>query len=102
MKSPGNQLYRPEFTFRDYIAEAGGYSWKADESETQVIKSRTGDRLSAEEEEEYRIEPGDAIFVPEEQESTFWTDAATALTIVTQVMAIVIVVTDVTSRSNPN
>lgn len=100
IKNPGDQTFRADYTFRDYIRAAGGYSWKADESETQVIKVGTGDRLPAEDEDEYLLEPGDAIFVPEEQPSTFWEDAATALTIVTQIMAIIIVVSDVTGSNN--
>ena len=95
VKNPGNLIYSPEFTYLDYIALAGGYGWRADVNETQVIKGRTGDRLPADDEDEYRIEPGDAIFVPEEKPGNFWEGLTTTITIIAQVATIIAVVVSV-------
>lgn len=91
VKNPGNFIYEPAFSYQDYIARAGGYGWKADKGETQVIKGRTGDRLPADDREEYDIEPGDAIFVPEEKPGNFWQGFTTAMSIVANLAAIVAV-----------
>lgn len=98
VKNAGNFLYRPGFGYEDYIAMAGGYGWKAEKGETQIIKGRSGDRLPAEDRENYTIEPGDAIFVPEEKPGNFWEGFATALTIVTQTAAIVALVLSLTNK----
>ncbi len=100
VKSPGNLLFNPAFTYTDYIMAAGGYGWRAEEGETQVIKGRTGDRLPAEDESDYRIEPGDAIFVPEEKPSNFWEGLATALTIASQALTIIVVIDTLRSTGN--
>lgn len=92
VKNPGNLMYMPGMTYRDYIAQSGGYGWRADDDETQVIKARTGDRVPADDEDDYMLEPGDAIFVPEERPSNFWEGLATALTIVSQALTIIVVV----------
>ena len=101
VKNPGNFIYEPGVRFQGYINKAGGYGWKADKGETQIIKGRTGDRLPAEDEEDYVLEPGDAIFVPEEKPTDFWEGLATALTIVTQTAAIVALVISLTGNNNP-
>lgn len=95
VKNPGNFLYDANYDYLDYIAQAGGYGWRAEVSETQVIKGRTGDRLPAEDTEEYALEPGDAIFVPEEKEGSFWEGFTTAITIVAQLATIVAVVVSI-------
>ena len=100
VKSPGNQLFNPAFSYQDYIDAAGGFGWRAEEGETQVIKGRTGDRVPADDRESYQLEPGDAIFVPEEKPSNFWEGVATSLTIVSQALTIIVVVN--TLRSNAN
>lgn len=92
VKNPGNQLYNPAFTYLDYVNAAGGYGWRAEQGETQVIKGRTGDRVPAEDRDSYQLEPGDAIFVPEEKPSNFWEGLATTLTIVSQTLTILVVI----------
>ena len=92
VKSPGNLLFTPGLSYLDYVTAAGGYGWRAEVGETQVIKGRTGDRVPAEDQEEYNLEPGDAIYVPEERPSNFWEGAATALTILSQALTIIVVI----------
>lgn len=100
VKSPGNQLFDPSFTYQDYIQSAGGFGWRADEGETQVIKGRTGDRVPADDRDSYNLEPGDAIFVPEEKPSNFWEGLATTLTIVSQALTIIVVIDTLRSTGN--
>lgn len=100
VKSPGNLLYNATYTYADYIIAAGGYGWKAEVGETQVIKGRTGDRVPADDKGEYLIEPGDAIFVPEEKPSNFWEGLATALTIASQALTIIVVIDTISRPSN--
>lgn len=102
VKTPGNFLYVPGFSYQDYIARAGGYGWKAEKGETQVIKGRTGDRLPAEDPDEYILEPGDAIFVPEEKPGNFWQGFTTAITIVANVAAIIAVVVSLAPNNSGN
>lgn len=92
VKNPGNISYTTGHSFRDYIQLAGGYGWNADEGEEKLIKGRTGETFLADNEEDYTIESGDAIFVPEKTEGNFWSGFATAITIVAQVATIIAVV----------
>ena len=99
VKNSGNFIYRPGLGYEEYIALAGGYGWKAEKDDVQVIKGRSGDRFPAEDTENYMLEPGDAIFIPEESPGNFWEGMATALTIVTQTAALVALVLSLTERS---
>lgn len=59
---PGIVRYRPGMRARDYVESAGGYSRRADRSETSVVKAAAGNRLAADEAGEPG--PGDQIVVP--------------------------------------
>ncbi|MBX7217969.1 MAG: SLBB domain-containing protein [Candidatus Kapabacteria bacterium] len=100
VKNPGNISYTPNYKFRDYIQLAGGYGWNADEGEEKVIKGRTGETFLADNEEDYTIESGDAIFIPEKTEGEFWKGFATAVTIVAQVATIIAVVVGLLNSNN--
>lgn len=87
--SPGSFVYHSEFDYRDYIEQAAGFSRYADTSNVYVLKvDGTAKKLSkgflgwnpfksrwevsAFEEEEKEIEPGDTIVIPEELEKIAW------------------------------
>ncbi len=98
VNNPGNIKYRPGLTYIDYIMLAGGYAFRADESETFITKPQGGQFL-AKDLERYILEPGDVILVPTETEYTFMETFTTALTIISQLVTIagvVIAVTNVT------
>lgn len=97
VKNPGNVTYMAGAGFEAYIAMAGGYGYRADESETKVIKSRNSDTYSADS-DDYVIEPGDQIFVPEEKEGDFWRGFTQAITIVAQIGTIVAVILSIRSQ----
>lgn len=92
VKNPGNITFQEGAGFGYYIALAGGYGWRADDAETKVIKARNSDTYQAASVEDYQIEPGDQIFVPEQKEGEFWAGFAQAVTIIAQLGTIVAVI----------
>ena len=90
VNNPGLVIYKPEFTYLDYIALAGGYGFRSDESGTMIVKSR-GQQFDAER-GNYHIDPGDYILVPPRQDISWGTIAMTTLTVVAQIVAVVGVV----------
>ncbi len=95
VKNPGNVTFSAGSGYEHYLDVAGGYGWKADKGETRIIKGKTGDTFLASSESNYRLEPGDQIFVPEEPESTFWEGFTTTITVLAQIGTIVAVVLSV-------
>jgi protein involved in polysaccharide export with SLBB domain len=84
----GNIIYDKNLTYEDYIKLAGGYGWRPEKSEVRVIKANTGEWIYADKVK--RIEPGDAIWVPEEPPAPkFWNIFTTSLTIVGQTASII-------------
>ncbi|MEY3690168.1 MAG: hypothetical protein RIT37_1730 [Bacteroidota bacterium] len=89
VKNPGRIKFNPQFSYRDYITSAGGFSTRADEDETLILKQR-GEQFIAED-DEYELQPGDQILVPEIPESkvTFTQILSLALTITAQIVTVV-------------
>lgn len=91
VNNPGNVQFNSKFTYLDYVALAGGFGYRSDPDETFVTKSK-GEQFLAED-YNYKLEPGDTILVPpEEEDATFFEIFTTALTIMTQLVTIVAVV----------
>jgi protein involved in polysaccharide export with SLBB domain len=89
VNNPGNVIYRKSWLFSDYIVASGGFGWRANEGDVRVVKARTGELMDAESIEEYSLEPGDAIWVPEEAKTKFWEAALTTLGVLSQLAGIV-------------
>lgn len=87
VNNPGNVQYNKDFDYLDYIALAGGFGYRADVDETFVTKSK-GEQFLAED-YNYKLEPGDTILVPPEEEVTFFEIFTTALTIAAQIVTVV-------------
>ncbi|MCH7774546.1 MAG: SLBB domain-containing protein [Bacteroidetes bacterium] len=86
--NPGNIIYNPSLTVNDYIELAGGFGWRAQEAEVRVIKAKSGEWMYADQVD--KLNPGDAIWVPEEPPATdFWEVFNTTLQVLAQVAAIV-------------
>ena len=86
--NPGNIIYDSTLTVDDYIDLAGGFGWRAEEGEVRVIKAKTGEWIYAD--EVSSLQPGDAIWVPEEPPATdFWEVFTTTLQVLGQVAAVV-------------
>lgn len=65
---PGLIRYVQGWSVRDFVAQAGGYSRRADVGNAVVLKARLGARLAAK--EAGSLEPGDQIIVPFKREKT--------------------------------
>ena len=72
VNNPGLVQYKPGNTYLDYIAQAGGFGFRAEEDETLIVKKK-GEQFLAED-MNYILEPGDNILVPPEYEGKidFW------------------------------
>lgn len=99
VKNPGNVTYSPGASYDHYIDLAGGYGWKSDEGNTQIIKNKSGDAFLASSQSKYVLEPGDAILVPEEKPSDFWKGFTTAITVIAQIGTIVAVVVSIAAST---
>ena len=96
--NPGNIVYKQNFTVENYIETAGGFSWRAIESDVRIIKANTGEWVEADDIEQ--LEPGDIIWVPEELPAPkFWDVFIDALTIFGQVATVVAAVVAVVIAS---
>jgi len=69
VNNPGNIVFNPNWTYMDYINQAGGFGYRADMNETFVAKSK-GEIFLARD-NKYKLEPGDVILVPPEKEVSF-------------------------------
>lgn len=86
--SPGNIPYEPEYKVMDYINLAGGFGWRAEDSEIRVIRANTGEWVDAEDVEV--LYPGDTIWIPEQTPGPkFWDIFKDTLTILGQVATVI-------------
>ncbi|MBK9282746.1 MAG: SLBB domain-containing protein [Sphingobacteriaceae bacterium] len=86
--NPGNIVYNENYSVEDYIRLAGGFGWRAIESDVRVIKSNTGEWIDDEDVES--IEPGDTIWIPEDPPGAkFWDVFTTSLQVLGQVAAVI-------------
>jgi protein involved in polysaccharide export with SLBB domain len=98
VKNPGNVIFQSGRTYKDYVDLAGGFGWRAEDGETRIIKARSGDTFLASS-DDYVLEPGDQIFVPEEPEGDFWEGFTQVVTGAAQLLTIVAVVISISSST---
>ena len=86
--NPGEIIYDPNLTIKDYIALAEGFGWRALEGEVRVIKATTGEWIDAD--DVVKLDPGDTIWAPEDPPGPkFWDVFMDGLQIFAQLAAIV-------------
>jgi len=69
--NPGDIIYKKDLTVDDYIRIAGGFGWHAIKGEVRVIRANSGEWIDADKVDS--LQPGDAIWVPEETPAPkFW------------------------------
>ena len=90
--NPGFVKYRSDFTYMDYINAAGGFAYRADESETTVNKRRGGEQFLASKTKKYKLEPGDNISVPPKTEIDFMQVVTTILTVLSPIVSMIAVI----------
>lgn len=99
VRNPGAVGFKQGLRYSDYIGLAGGFGWRADDGATEIVKEGSGEVFLASSDDDYVLEPGDAIFVPEEKPGEFWGGLTTALTILAQVATIIAVVLSIRGSS---
>ncbi|MBU4444782.1 SLBB domain-containing protein [bacterium] len=87
---PGIIKFNPDWTYLDYIASADGFKERAKKKEVKLIKFDTENWLDAD--KGYAIDPGDRLFVPHKYEYDMSELALRALSIVSQVTTVLLVV----------
>jgi len=86
---PGTVPYNPDWKFDDYIKASGGYKERARKTRIKVIKHNTETWLDAK--ETVKIEAGDRIFIPQNEQKEPWDLFMQSLTITTQIITIILV-----------
>lgn len=86
VNNPGNIVYKSGMTYLEYIQQAGGFGYRADESETFIAKAK-GEIFLAEN-MNYTLEPGDVILVPPKEEISFTELFTTAVATIAQLVTI--------------
>jgi len=87
VNNPGLVVYKPQYTYLDYINSAGGFGFRSDPNSSLIVKSK-GQQFLAQD-RNYKIEPGDNILVPPESESKVGEVAAKVLTYFTQIITVI-------------
>ncbi len=96
VNNPGNVIFDATWNYMDYISATGGFGWRADDGDVRVVKARTGELMDASEVEDYKLEPGDTIWIPEVPEVKFWEIALVTLGVIAQIAGILGIVIAVT------
>jgi len=94
VRAPGYVHYMPGRKLRDYIADAGGPTKRADQSHVRVTIATTGQHVSAAEARELR--PQDTIWVPAKRERSTWQRARDFFVAVSQAATVYLVVREAT------
>lgn len=87
VNNPGNVVFNPNWTYIDYINQAGGFGYRADINETFIAKSK-GEIFLAKD-KNYTLEPGDVILVPPQKEVSFTEVFTQVVATVSQLVTIV-------------
>lgn len=93
--SPGNVTYRPGLDAYDYIDRSGGFADNAKKGDSRVIRASGGEWIKLK--EAGPLNPGDVVMVPEKPERDYWAIARDVLIASTQILAIWVLVRDVTN-----
>jgi len=83
--------YNNGWDYRKYIEAAGGYKERAKKNNVKLIKSKDGNWLDAR--RDYPIEDGDRLFIPQRTERDILSYTLQALSILSQVATIILVIT---------
>ena len=94
VQNAGLQSWDDSKSWKDYIAQAGGYTNTAYESKIRVIRYDTNVWVKIR--KDTVINPGDEIFVPEKMDRTFWDYFTEGLAITAQLITIVLGVNTLT------
>ena len=94
ISQPGVVPFVDEYAVSDYVARAGGVSWKASK-EIRLVKGRTGEVKRVK--DGVTIQPGDRIWVKERPDRNYWNLFTEIMDVVGQVSTIVLLYASLTS-----
>jgi len=87
--NPGTIPYQKDWNYLDYIQASGGFKERARKTRIKIIKHNTETWLDAK--DTIVIEPGDRIFIPQNEQKEPTTMFMQTLTIMTQIITIILV-----------
>jgi protein involved in polysaccharide export with SLBB domain len=90
---PGAVTYDPSYRVADYIARAGGLSWRASK-DVRVIKARTGEVKRAR--DVVHVDPGDRIWIKEKPVRDYWALFTQTMDVIGQVSTVVLLYVTIT------
>jgi protein involved in polysaccharide export with SLBB domain len=93
--NPGLIEYEPGKDYAYYIKKAGGFSFKARKGKVRIIKGITGEWIKPSKSQ--RIDPGDAIWIPEKPDRDYWGFFKDAMIVLGNVATIYLVVKSATN-----
>lgn len=87
--NPGTVTFHEGWKYTDYIKAAGGHKERARKTRIKIIKHNTETWLDVK--ETVMVEPGDRIFVPQNEQKEPWDIFMQSLTVTTQIITIFLV-----------
>ncbi|MDK9699148.1 MAG: SLBB domain-containing protein [bacterium] len=92
---PGLVVFESGKSFKYYIEQAGGYTFKAYTGKIRIIKAQSGQWLKAK--SSTPIDVGDTIFIPEKPETDWWASYKDAMLVLSQLATLYLVYHTVTT-----
>jgi polysaccharide export outer membrane protein len=88
VKHPGLITWKDNMTWKEYLQAAGGYANNRKIPGIRIIRYGSGNWVKPS--NKLQLYPGDAIFVPDKEESYLWDDIKDAILITSQLLTILI------------
>jgi protein involved in polysaccharide export with SLBB domain len=88
VKHPGIVEYQKSLTWKQYIEIAGGFTNNRKFQGTRIIRAYSGNWVKPT--DKTILRPGDTIFVPEQEETTVWSQVKEAILLASQVLTVII------------
>ena len=88
--APAAIPFNESYAVHDYIERAGGFSPRAKKGDIVIVQGRSGNAVELA--KVPRIEPGDAIYVPEKLPGQGWRIFRESLTILTNVATLILII----------
>ena len=92
--NPGVVVYDSSLSVADYIAQSGGFSWRASR-EVRVIKGSTGELKKDSDVEQ--VEPGDRIWIKEKADRDYWQLFIDSMDVLGQTATIILLLVSITN-----
>jgi len=94
VSNPGLLTYHANYNFKDYIEQAGGFSFRADKGAVRIIKGVSGEWKKAK--QKTALSPGDIILVPEKKKSRFFYNLKEVMAFTANTAAVFLIIREAT------